>query len=517
MVLGFLLLPLWALVQQVLWREVTQVLGDTYTWRVVRFSFWQATLSTLISIALAILTACALSRRGPFWGRSWALRLFSVPLVMPTLVVIVGVVAVYGNRGWGRQLLDALGFSFDYNVYGLNGILLAHVFFNFPLATRVFLQALELLPASQWRVASQLGLGSFQQFRHLEWHAIRRVLRPVAGLIFCLCFTSFAVVLTLGGGPKATTLEVAIYQALRLDFDIATAVTLALLQLLISAAVVAILWREGTHRLDSSGLASPVVRPSVGRQLPLNVVLFLGMSFIVIPIVAVVARGLGGLSLDFFADARLHSAIINTLLAGFGAGLLSVLMALGLLYSSRHLHIRRGRTQLAQGLVGLGHALLLVPSVVLSVGLFLLLREYADVMSVGLGVVVIVNSLLALPFAISMLQAPIYACAERSDRLCTSLGLLGWQRWRWVEWPAIRRSLGSALGLSSAMAAGDLTAIALFGHRDLTTLPLLLYQRLGSYRLAEAAATALILLAVGLLMFQLAERITTRGQPRAQT
>lgn len=36
----------------------------------------------------------------------------------------------------------------------------------------------------------------------------------VAALIFMLCFASFATVLSLGGGPKATTIELAIYRAL---------------------------------------------------------------------------------------------------------------------------------------------------------------------------------------------------------------------------------------------------------------------------------------------------------------
>ena len=55
---------------------------------------------------------------------------------------------------------------------------------------------------------------------------LRAALPGVAGLVFMLCVTSFTIVLTLGGGPAATTLEVAIYQALRFDFDPARAVAL---------------------------------------------------------------------------------------------------------------------------------------------------------------------------------------------------------------------------------------------------------------------------------------------------
>ncbi|STQ81936.1 thiamine transporter membrane protein [Hafnia alvei] len=51
-------------------------------------------------------------------------------------------------------------------------------------------------------------------------------------LIFMLCFASFATVLSLGGGPQATTIELAIYQALSYDYDLSRAALLAILQLL---------------------------------------------------------------------------------------------------------------------------------------------------------------------------------------------------------------------------------------------------------------------------------------------
>jgi thiamine transport system permease protein len=43
---------------------------------------------------------------------------------------------------------------------------------------------------------------------------LRAVLPGAVLLVFLLCMTSFAVALTLGGGPRATTVELAIYQAL---------------------------------------------------------------------------------------------------------------------------------------------------------------------------------------------------------------------------------------------------------------------------------------------------------------
>ncbi len=91
--------------------------------------------------------------------------------------------------------------------------------------------------------------------------------------------------------------------------------------------------------------------------------------------------------------------------------------------------------------------------------------------------------------------------AEQHGRLCASLGMGGLNRLRLVEWPVLRRPAGLALAVSAALAMGDLGAIALFGTRETATLPLLLYPRMGSYRLDEAAVTALVLVTMCLALF----------------
>ena len=150
-------------------------------------------------------------------------------LVLPVLVAVFGLLSVYGRApGWRRC---AAGWASSMaSPYGLQGILLAHLFFNPPLATRL-LQALENIPVEQRQLAAQLGMNGWQQFRFVEWPALRRQILPSGALIFMLCFASFATVLSLGGGPQATTIELAIYQALSYDYDLGRAAMLALIQL----------------------------------------------------------------------------------------------------------------------------------------------------------------------------------------------------------------------------------------------------------------------------------------------
>ncbi|MBZ5092216.1 thiamine/thiamine pyrophosphate ABC transporter, permease protein, partial [Salmonella enterica subsp. enterica serovar Typhimurium] len=186
---------------------------DSYLWHVVRFSFWQAFLSAVLSVVPAVFLARALYRRR-FPGRLALLRLCAMTLILPVLVAVFGILSVYGRQGWLASLWQMLGLQWTFSPYGLQGILLAHVFFNLPMASRLLLQSLESIPGEQRQLAAQLGMRGWHFFRFVEWPWLRRQIPPVAALIFMLCFASFATVLSLGGGPQATTIELAIFQAL---------------------------------------------------------------------------------------------------------------------------------------------------------------------------------------------------------------------------------------------------------------------------------------------------------------
>ena len=160
-------------------------LADPYLWRVVRFTLWQATLSTLLSVGLAVPVSLALARRRLFAGRRVLLALFALPLALPALVVVLGVVEVWGRTGWINGLVEAAGFDPVLNIYGLTGILLAHVFFNLPLATRLLLTHLDRVPDEYWRLACQLDMTRQSIWRFIELPALRAALPDAP--VWCSC------------------------------------------------------------------------------------------------------------------------------------------------------------------------------------------------------------------------------------------------------------------------------------------------------------------------------------------
>src|SRR5262249_34078917 len=150
-----------------------------------------------------------------------------------------GLISVWGHAGWVHRLTAALfGTPLELPLFGLGGILAAHIILDGALAARVLLARLDGLPATRLKTGQSLGLGAWRPFVVIDWPAMSGPLPGLAAIIFLLAFTSFPIVLLLGGGPANQTLEVAIYAAVRLDFDLNAAVLLALTQVAATAIII---------------------------------------------------------------------------------------------------------------------------------------------------------------------------------------------------------------------------------------------------------------------------------------
>lgn len=485
---------------------------DGYLARITGFTLWQAVFSTLVSVVPGLIVARALHRQESFPGRSLLLGLFAVPLALPAIVAALGLLALLGRAGLSAKPLNAvLGEPWP-GIYGLSGILIAHAFFNMPLAARLFLGALETVPADQWRLASQLGFNARQTFRLVEWPALRASLPGVAGLVFMLCVTSFTIVLTLGGGPRATTLEVAIYQALRFDFDPARAALLTVVQLVLAGAAVALLGLLGAHT-DAEPNLSVSSRQflSLGRvQTALDaLVILLALIFVGAPMLAVLWSGLQADLWRLVGEDAVRRATGISLALAAVSGLLAALLAWSLA-AARH----ASRSRFSRALFGTGASFsLVVPPILIGAGWFMALRETGQVFTVAPVMVASVNALMAVPFALRVVRPAFDAAAARHDQLCLSLGLRGVNRLWLVDWPNLRRPLFTALAFGMALSLGDLGVIALFGSDALKTLPYLLFERMGSYRTADAAGLALLLGLLCLVLMLAANRLGRDREP----
>ncbi len=459
---------------------------DGYVWRVLRFTLWQATLSTLLSVIPALFLARALARRA-FWGRALVLALFNVPLALPAIVAVLGIVHVYGASGW---------FAGWFTLYGLPGILIAHVFFNMPLATQFFLRALEAVPVESHRLAAQQGFSDFNTLRHVDWPVLRTSIGPVAALVFLLCAASFVIVLTLGGGPQATTLEVAIFQSLRMDFDLSRAASLSLVQIVVCGALVVLAGSVASPAATAAPLRQKPYRHD-GRERRSRIIdaamLVIGAAVVIPPVVGIVAAGVQGLALSpLILQATLTSVLLAT-----AAAVVSCSLAWSLAQQRLNPVLHKVVPLLA----------FIIPPAVIATGWFILTKSWPGGVARAVVFIVILNALMALPYAVSALAPHFARITAHHDRLCEQLGISGWTRLRRIDAPAMARPLVFAFLLALVVSLGDLTAVMLLGSQGLVTMPSLIAQQMGAYRGTAAGGTALLLVVMCYSLTLVAQRI----------
>ncbi len=468
-------------------------------WAAIRFTLLQASLSALCSVALAVPVARALARRR-FPGRSLLITLLGAPFILPVIVAVLGLLAVFGRNGLLNSALVWLGVE-PLQIYGLHGIVLAHVFFNMPLATRLILQGWAAIPAERFRLAAALDFRPRDINRRLEYPMLRAVLPGAFAVIFLICTTSFAVALALGGGPRATTVELAIYQAFRFDFDLSRAAILAVIQFAIGAVAAALAYRVAVAPGFGSGLGRPVRiwgQASPAQRLTDTVCILATAMFLLTPLLMIVLDGLPGLT-------NLPETVLWAALRSIVVALCSTALALALaLPMALYIQSARGKRRALTEITG--YLSVSASPLVLGTGLYLILFPVADPVRLALAVTAVINAVMALPFALRAISPALNAIEADWGRLADSLDMRGGDRLRLLILPRLRRPLGFAAGLTAALSMGDLGVIALFAGPDQATLPLQLYRLMAAYRMQDAAAAALLLLCLSLTLFWVFDR-----------
>lgn len=492
---------LWALVH---YQQEETLFSLAETASVLKYSLLQATLSALISTFLGILLAKAFFYLD-FKGKTWLYKSILFVWTLPSLVIIFAVIGIWGNSGWLVQFMKWMGIDWHFNIYGLQGILIAHALFNIPLVTKYCVEALSLIPSSQYRLAAQLNLSGWSYFRIVELPMLKRILPYVFMTIFMICFTSFPIVLMLGGGPKYSTLEVAIYQAVSFEFDFAKAVMLIMVQLAVGVVLQALLFF-----FSQQALQQPNTNPNVElwkprlfgwRKVGLQGILILQTLLILLPLVSVAWSGISVSHLgQRLANPELWEAALFSLLISLIASITAVGVTYLIALEARRLLMQKQRF-LHAILGGVATYPLIFPVFLLAVGLFLLLINTPLSTAQLLLLVGVMNGIILIPFTYPILFSAMWEVFNAQDKLARSLGLTGFNRWWIAEKYYLMRPLANSFILAMSSSLGSFAVIAFFGSPDFSSLPYLLYQQLGSYRTEDAAVTALVLMLFALLPF----------------
>jgi thiamine transport system permease protein len=482
----------------------------------LNFTIFQASLSTILSLFLGLLLAWAFAHQSRFKSRTLLIALLSSSLVLPTLVVVFGLIGIFGRNGYLNQItLYLFDTSFGTFIYGLTGILLAHIYLNASFALRALLHAFESIPKEKYKLSKSLGFGIFKRFWYVEYPAIKSTLLSIGSTIFLLCFTSFAVVLLIGGNPSYNTLEVAIYEAIKLDFDIALALKLALIQLAVASILVIL---SSSFRIDTSNLKVSSLdiawKDSKIVQVLQWFIIIVFTIFFILPLIVIIIDGLNADFYKLFTHNVFLQSLSTSILLASVSGIITIFLALIFSNTKRNFTLdtrlaNRKYSKIINIIISFASNIyLVIPSLVLGLGFFLMYQKYdGDLFIWSLLALVSANVLMSLPFALAILSPAMHKIAKRYDKLSFSLNLSLAKRWKYVEYPYLKQSLAYVFALSFCFSLGDLGIIALFGSDDFITLPWYLFQLIGSYKTSDAAGVALILLAITLSVFIIIPRI----------
>lgn len=473
------------------------------------FSVLQATASASVSVVTGMIIGRVLwLRPGPV---SHALvRLLVIPFGLPSIVICFALVVAFGNAGYLNKALTLIGWESQF-LYNAGAIIFAHAFFNTGMAAREFINRYDGIPVDLWRSSANLGLGRISQFRHVEWPYLWRSAASLWALIFAMSLTSFAIVLTLGGRPDLTTLEVLIYQLIRYDSDLTGAFLASAVQilflLLASLLAFAVAQKLGPPPPSGHGARTRVeARTRPVSRLSYLLTVLLCLVFFVFPLGALVVDGIHALvrtPAQGLADQvknELLPAMTTSLYVGIPVTVLSTFAAIVTAqFVARTAH-SKSTHQVMQSIT---FVLLAFSPTVLG---FSWLQCYTDLslnpFSHSHLTVIAIQTFLFFPMAFRVIYPDALLRYKSARDTYQSLGVpLGLQT-LWVEFLELLPSVRSSLLLVLAFSFGDAATPALFGDIDFSPLALHLLELMGSYQFEKASiATILLILMTQLLHF----------------
>jgi thiamine transport system permease protein len=475
---------------------------DPYYVRVLVFTTGQAALSTLLTL-LAAWPATYVFAHYRFRGKTLLRALTTVPFVLPTMVVAAAFTALLGPQGPLNQGLMAM-LRLDTPPVRLQHtlalVLIAHVFYNATIVVRVvggFWASLDRRIEEASRV---LGAGRWQSFRQVTLPLLLPAIVAASLLIFLFCFTSFGVMMILGG-PQFATLEVEIYyQAVSL-FHLPLAAALSMVQMIFTLAVMAVYTRVQARaavplnlRPSSANERRPatwgervVVWASVGGL----------MVLLLAPLLALVERSLsleGPYTLRYYTALFTNPvqsfffvppavAIRNSLIIATTTVLLSLFLGLISAYLLAVPSSPRARSR-AGPLKALLDPLFMLPlgasAVTLGLGYIIALDRPPLNLRASPLLLPLAHTLVALPFVVRSLLPALRGMNPHWREAAAVLGASPAQLMRQIDLPIVGRALLVGAVFAFTVSMGEFGATLLIARPNLPTMPVVIYRLLGA-------------------------------------
>ncbi len=496
------------------------------------FTIWQATLSTILTVALA-LPGCYIFARYDFPGKSFLRALTTVPFVLPTMVVSLAFTALLGPHGLFNLALMRL-LSLDRPPLDLQHtlfiILLAHVFYNYTLVLRIVGTYWSNLSPELEEAARMLGSSRWRALWEVTLPLLVPSIAAAAVLVFIFDFTSFGVILVLGGARFAT-LEVAIFRQTVHYLNLPLAALLSVIQILFTFSLMAAYTRlQATMSLpvDLRSRRATQRRPRGRREWTFVVCnLTLMVVLLITPLAALIARSLtlgGGPPLTFYRELFRNprgsvfyvppvAAVRNSVTFALAAVALSVtlgVMAASVLDNRDSAHSSHPWARWPQRLLD---PILMLPlgtsAVTLGLGYIVALDQPPLNLRTSPLLVVLAHTLVALPFVVRSALPALRSIQPQLREAAAMMGASPWRVWREVDLPIVSRAVLVGAVFAFTVSMGEFGATSLIARPERPTMPVAIYRflgRPGTVNYGQALAMSTLLMLVCIAGFILIER-----------
>ncbi len=469
---------------------LTGVLSTAFYLRVLGFTVYQALLSALLAVACGLPAAYILAKYD-FSLKRVVKSVFMVPFIIPGILVVLGFVIFFGNRGYVATILGRE----IHILYSFKAILVAHVFYNFPVIAILCSDALEKLDYSIEDDAKLSGVGPGRIFFGITLPRIVPSMLSATVLVFLFCFTSFSIIMVLGGGPKHTTTEVEIYRMAAVGLDFSTAGALSLMSMAVCILMLFVsraLSSKKYYMEDSNIKTRPLGKAKVSFRIFACAYLVVSAVFILGPVLSLIARSFqgsvtrgGSYILTLRAYRALDAGVFrDTLLIGFLSAFLSCTLAYGFCGS------RLG-------------SLAMLPMVVSSVvvGLVYLvisrfIREVPALLMISL-----MHGIVNLPFAYRTLRSASLNIPSEYREWAAISGISHVRYSFQVELPVLRRSIVSSFLFCFALSCGELNSTLILGSSRVSTASVSIMRMISAYNYSGACAAGTVLIVLNFVVF----------------
>jgi len=500
-----------------------RLLTDPYYARLLAFTTGQALLSTLLTL-LAGMPAAYVFARYDFRGKSLLRALTTIPFVLPTMVVAAAFTALLGPQGHlNRLLMAVLGLDAPpiHLQHTLALVLIAHVFYNAAIIVRIVGGFWANLDPRVEEAARVLGAGRFRAFIEVTLPILMPAIVAASLLIFLFCFTSFGVILVLGG-PHLVTIEVEIYYQAVPYFNLALAAALSIVQMIFTFAIMAIYTRvqaraavplnlrplEATQRRPSTWWARLAVWGSIGGL----------MILLLTPLMALVLRSFtleGPFTLRYYEALFTNpsqsfffvppaEAIRNSMLIAGTTVVLSLIIGLISAY------LLTGRPSPVKAFFD---PLFMLPlgtsAVTLGFGFIVALDHPPLNLRASPLLLPLAHTLVAFPFVVRSLLPALRGMNPQWREAAGVLGASPAQVIREVDLPIVARALLVGAVFAFTVSVGEFGATLLIARPNFPTMPVVIYRLLGAQgalNQGQGLAMSALLMVVCAVGFVLIER-----------